>query len=144
MENISEHITYAEAVHSDTAKRLGINNVPTEEHLKCMRLLADKVFEPLRRHFGVPIYVSSFFRSAALNVAIAGAANSQHMLGEAMDIDSEMFGKVTNKQIFEFIRDNLQFDQLLWEFGTDVEPDWVHVSYTEKRPNRNQVLTIKK
>jgi phosphoribosylaminoimidazole-succinocarboxamide synthase len=144
MENISTHITYAEAIHSDTAKRLGISNIPTEEHLARMRTLAAKVFEPLRQHFDVPIYVSSFFRTAALNKALKGAKNSQHMLGEAMDIDAEKYGGITNKAIFEFIRDNLEYDQLLWEFGTDVEPDWVHVSYTTTRPNRKQVLTIKK
>lgn len=144
MDNISPHISYAEATHSDTAKRLGLPNIPYPTQLECMQELATRIFEPLREHFGVPIYISSFFRSERLNKAIRGAKGSQHMLGEAMDIDAEKFGGVTNKQIFEFIRDNLEFDQLLWEFGTDEEPDWVHVSFTTRKPNRNQVLKITK
>jgi len=144
MENISPHITYAEAIHSDTAKRLGISNIPDEKQLLRMQDLATRIFEPIRAHFGVPIYISSFFRSSALNRALKGAKMSQHMLGEAMDIDAEKYGKITNKQIFEFIRDNLEFDQLLWEFGTEIEPDWVHISFTTNKPNRKQVLIIKK
>jgi hypothetical protein len=144
MDNISPHITYSEATHSDTAKRLGIPNVPDETQLANMKVLAEKVFEPLREHFGVPIYVSSFFRSALLNKQLKGAKKSQHMSGEAMDLDAEKFGGVTNKDIFEYILDNLDYDQLIWEFGTNDEPDWVHVSFTTTRPNRKQVLTTKK
>jgi zinc D-Ala-D-Ala carboxypeptidase len=140
MERISEHITYSEAVCSDTAKRLGIDNTPNGGQIERMKTLAYKVFEPLRLHLGVPIYISSFFRSAALNKAIKGAKNSQHLTGEAMDIDAEKYGGTTNKTIFEFIKNNLEFDQLLWEMGTDTEPDWVHVSFTYKHPNRKEVL----
>ena len=144
MYTISDHVLYSEVVHSDTAKRLRISNVPNGGQIERIKTLSQKIFEPVREHLGVPIYISSCFRSEALNVAIGGAKNSQHMAGEAMDLDAEKYGKTTNKAIFEFIRDNLEFDQLIWEFGTEEEPDWVHVSYTYKHPNRNQVLTINK
>ena len=146
---ISPHISYKEATRSDTAKRLGISNAPNEEHLVRMRLLAKKVFEPLRKHFNVPIYISSFFRSAALNKAIKGAKSSQHMKGEAMDIDADvydgvMYSGITNKYIFDYIKDNLELDQLILE---DVSKEgtggWVHVSY-KRTGNRNQVLTMTK
>jgi zinc D-Ala-D-Ala carboxypeptidase len=140
MEIISEHITYKEAVHSDTAKRLGLDNTPNGGQIERMKTLAIKVFEPLRNHVGVPIHIGSFFRSLALNTAIGGAKDSQHTTGEAMDIDAEKYGGTTNKELFEYIKDNLEFDQLIWEFGTDTEPDWVHVSFTYKHPNRKEIL----
>lgn len=142
MEAISQHISYSEAVNSYTAKRLGIDNTPNANQLSKMKLLAEKVFEPLRLHFGIPIYVASFFRSAALNVAVGGAINSQHMAGEAMDIDVENAEGVDNKDIFEYIKDNLQFDQLIAEnIKPDGSIDWVHVSY-KAVGNRKQVLTM--
>lgn len=143
MENISLHITYEEATRSNTAKRLGISNDPNSEQLSSMKELATRVFEPLRAHFGVPIYISSFFRCDALNKAVKGSSNSQHVKGEAMDIDANIFGHVTNKQIFEYIKDNLDYDQLIWEFGNEDEPDWVHVSYTINKPNRKQIINLK-
>jgi zinc D-Ala-D-Ala carboxypeptidase len=144
MNNISQHISYGEAVHSDTAKRLGIQNVPDETHLVSMRIVAEKIFEPLRVHFGVPIYISSFFRALELNNAIGGATNSQHMKGEAIDIDAEVFGKVTNKQVFDYIKGNLNFDQLIYEgIRSDGSADWVHVSYINEIVNRKQVLSMK-
>lgn len=142
MKQISDHITYAEAVHSDFAKRLGIANAPNEEQLVCMRKLAECVFEPLRNHFGVPIYISSFFRSAVLNKAIKGSASSLHMKGEAIDIDADVYGKVTNKKMFDYIKDNLEFDQLILEnVGSDGTGGWVHVSY-KNSGNRNQLLKM--
>jgi zinc D-Ala-D-Ala carboxypeptidase len=142
MENISTHMTYAEATHSDTAKRLGIDNIPNDDQLKRMKLVAEKVFEPIRVHFNVPIYISSFFRSSALNVALGGAINSQHMLGEAIDADSVHSHGIENKQIFDWVKDNLEFDQLIAE---DIKKDgslgWVHISYKENG-NRHQVLSM--
>jgi hypothetical protein len=140
METISPHVLYSEVVHSDTAKRLGIDNTPNGGQTERIKTTAQKIFEPLRLALGVPIYISSCFRSEALNKAIGGAKNSRHMTGEAMDLDAEKYGQTTNKAIFEYIKDNLEFDQLIWEFGTDTEPEWVHVSYTYKHPNRNEVL----
>lgn len=141
MNYISEHITYADAIHSDVAKRNGIKNYFNLEQLDRMVTLAEKVYEPLCSHFNVPIYISSFFRSAKLNDLLGGANNSQHMAnnGAAMDIDADLYGKITNKDVFNYIKDNLEFDQLIWEMGDKKQPDWVHVSYDEKG-NRKQVL----
>lgn len=141
MSNISEHITYNEAIRSDTAKKLGIKNIPDDSQLHRMRLLAENVFEPVRNYFNVPIFISSFFRSAKLNKVLKGAVNSEHLAleGAAMDLDAQLFGKLTNKQIFDYIRSNLDFNQLIWEFGNNVEPDWVHVSYSEGK-NKKEVL----
>lgn len=137
--DISPHISYKEAVYSDTAKRLGIINIPDFEQLSKMVTVANEIFEPVRKHFGVPIHVSSFFRSAELNKVIGGSKTSQHVLGEAMDIDADKYGKITNRQLFNYIKDNLKFDQLIWEFGTDKEPDWIHVSF-KKSNNRGEIL----
>lgn len=135
---LSRNLSLAEMINSATAKRLGINNEPTREHLQAMIRLAENVFQPIRNHFRVPIIVSSGYRSEALNKAVNGSKTSQHSKGEAMDIDMDNTS-ITNKQIFDFIKDNLIFDQLIFEFGTDSNPDWVHVSY-KKVGNRKQVL----
>lgn len=132
---ISEHITYSEAIKSQAAVRLGIENEPSEDELKAMKSVAEKVFEPLRKALNCPIYISSFYRSVRLNKWIGGAANSQHCKGEAMDLDVEGL----NSKIFYWIEGNLDFDQLIWEFGNTSEPDWVHVSYKEGH-NRKEVL----
>jgi zinc D-Ala-D-Ala carboxypeptidase len=140
---ISKNISYKEATHSTIAKRLGIDNTPNAEQMSNMRYVAESVFQPVREHFNCPIYVSSFFRSKKLNKAAKGSSSSTHMKGEAMDLDADVFGKVTNAQIFHYIKDNLEFDQLIWEFGTDDNPAWVHVSLS-KNNNRNQILVAKK
>ena len=137
---ISTHLNLAEVTRSDAAKRHGIDNTPTDEHLENFKLLAEKVFEPIRAHFGVPIHISSGYRSQALNKFIKGSLSSQHCKGEAIDIDMDgTSGGVTNKMVFDFIVANLEWDQIIWEFGTDTNPDWVHVSYT-KGKNRKQKL----
>jgi len=137
---ISKHLSLAEVVRSETAKRNGIDNTPTAEHLENFKLLAEKVFEPIRAHFKVPIHISSGYRSQALNKFIKGSASSQHCKGEAIDIDMDGSSSgVTNKMVFDFIVDNLDWDQIIHEFGTDANPDWVHVSYT-KGKNRKQKL----
>ena len=136
---VSKNISYKEATHSTTAKRLGIDNTPNAEQFSNMVYVAENVFQPIREHFGVPIYVSSFFRSEALNKAVRGSSSSTHIKGEAMDLDADVYEGVTNAQIFEYIKNNLEFDQLIWEFGTDENPAWVHVSLS-KRNNRKQVL----
>ena len=138
---LSKHLSLAEVTRSETAKRKGISNQPTAEHLENFKLLAEKVFEPIRLHFGVPIHISSGYRSAALNKAVGGSKTSQHCSGEAIDIDMDGSANgITNKMIFDFIKDNLQFDQIIWEFGTDSNPDWVHVSYESSGKQRKQVL----
>jgi Uncharacterized protein conserved in bacteria len=140
MDNISTHITYAEGTKSQTAIRLGIENEPDAAQLASMKRVASKVFEPVRRDVakGNPLAVTSFFRSPDVNTAVGGSFNSQHCAGEAMDIDADVFGYCTNASVFEYIRDNLEFDKLIWEYGTDVNPEWVHVSL-KKTGNRRQV-----
>lgn len=137
MQNISKHISWSESTYSATAVKLGISNIPNSQQVECMQELANNVFEPLRAHFGKPIRVTSFFRSALLNKAVGGSSTSQHLRGEAMDIKATL--GLTNKEMFEFIKNNLEFDQLIWEFGSANEPDWVHVSYS-KGKNRKQIL----
>ena len=139
MLKISKHISYREAVHSATAKRRGIDNTPNQEQLDNMYKVADFIFEPLRMYVGGAIKITSFFRSQDLNKAIGGSTKSQHCKGQAIDID-DVFGYKTNYEMFEYIRENLDFDQLIYEFGTNDNPDWIHVSYVSKKENRNRVL----
>ena len=136
--NISEHVSLKEAVRSNTAKRLGINNMPDNETLITMQITAKHVFEPVRNHFNEPIYISSFYRSPDLNKAIGGSKKSQHCLGEAIDID-DVYSKASNADFFYYIKDRLEFDQLIWEFGDNESPDWVHVSYSLGN-NRMRIL----
>ena len=136
---ISKHVSYKEGVRSNTATRRGIDNTPTDDHLHFMEIIAHEVFEPLREWVGGPIKINSFYRSPDLNIAIGGSATSQHCKGQAMDID-DTFGHKTNAEMFEWIRENLDFDQMIWEFGNDDNPDWVHISYVSKAKNRNRCL----
>jgi NADH dehydrogenase FAD-containing subunit len=137
---ISQHVTLGELIRSETAKRNGISNMPTPEHIENLKALCEHIFEPIRAEFRVPIYISSGYRSKALNNIVKGSATSQHCKGEAIDIDMDgSTNGVTNKMVFDYIKDNLPFDQLIWEFGTDQNCDWVHVSYN-KQTQRKQVL----
>ena len=136
---ISDHITYAEAIQSQTAKRKGIDNTPNPNQIEAMKLLAEKVFEPLREWVGGPIKVNSFFRSPELNTKIGGSKTSQHCKGQAIDID-DVYGYKTNSEMYHWIKENLSFDQMIWEFGTDTQPNWVHVSYVSEENNRNRCL----
>jgi len=136
---LSKNLTLKEAVKSNTATRLGIDNTPSQWEINNLTAIADHIFQPIRDHFGVPIGVSSGFRCRDLNKAIGGSKYSQHMIGEALDIDADMYGKVTNADIFNYIKKNLEWDQMIWEFGNDEEPNWVHVSYKEGGVNRKQI-----
>ena len=140
--NLSTHLTLNEVTKSSTASRLGIDNYPTTEHLANLKLVAENIFEPIRLHFAKPILVSSGYRSKALNDATPGSsATSQHCSGEALDLDQDGAGTgITNKMVFEYIKNNLNFDQLIWEFGNDTNPDWVHVSYESTGRQRKQIL----
>lgn len=139
---LSKYFTLAELTPSSTAKRLGIKNDPTPEHLNNLKLLATNVLDKVREHFGKPIWVSSGYRSKALNDVTPGSsATSQHCSGEAADLDQDGRGTgVTNKMVFDYIKDNLEFDQLIYEYGTDTNPDWVHVSWESNGKQRKQVL----
>ncbi len=137
---ISRYISYNEATVSQTAVRKKIENKPSLEQLEQMETVAERVFDVVREHFGVPIRVSSFFRCEALNKAVGGAKNSQHVKGQAIDMQGT--GTLSNSAIFKYIKDNMDFDQLIWEFGNDKNPAWVHVSYN-KSHNRKQILYVK-
>ena len=136
---ISKHISYKEGTYSITAIRKGIDNTPNNDQLLNMGSIAEEVFEPLRAYVGGPIKINSFFRCPELNTAIGGSSKSQHCKGQAVDID-DTFGRMTNAEMYIFIKDNLEFDQIIWEFGNDDNPDWVHVSYVSPEDNRNRCL----
>ena len=136
---ISKHISYKEGVHSITAIRLGIENVPDNKQLNNMELISEKIFEPLRQWVGGPIKINSFFRCPDLNKAIGGSSKSQHCKGQAMDIDDN-YGHATNAEMYHWIKKNLDFDQMIWEFGDDDNPAWVHISYVSSEDNRNRCL----
>ena len=140
---VTEHVSYKEVIKSNTATRRGIENIPSGEQMENIKLLCENVFEPLREHVGGPIAINSLFRSVDLNRAIGGSSTSQHcaMNGAAMDID-DTYGIMSNADMFEFIK-KLDFDQLIWEYGDDENPDWVHVSY-KKNGNRKQILKCSK
>jgi hypothetical protein len=136
MENISKHITFKEATFSATAQRLGIKNEPTLEHLKAMMTVSEKCFEPLREWYGKPLRINSFYRGKDLNKAVKGSATSQHCKGEAIDIDAGSVAE--NKKIHDWIKNNLEFTQLINEYNYS----WIHVSYDPKNLKK-QCLIIK-
>ena len=137
---ISKHITYLEATHSDTAKAKGIANIPNEVQLAAMRLVAEKCFEPLREWYGKPIRINSFFRSVELNKAVKGSKTSDHVKGMAIDLDAG--SNAENLKLFNWLKDNVEFSQLIHEYGDKSGPEWVHISYN---PNnlKTQLLYIK-
>lgn len=137
---ISQYISYQEATRSRTAIKLGIDNLPNEEQLENMRRVAQEIFDKMRTHFGKPIYVSNFFRHSKINAVTPGASDtSDHPKGCAIDADDSFNNGITNKMMFDWIRVNCEFDQLIWEHGTDDNPDWIHFSKRSKN-NRKQVL----
>ena len=138
--NISKHITYLEATHSDTAKAKGISNVPNDVQLASMRLVAEKCFEPLREWYGKPIRINSFFRSVELNKAVKGSKTSDHVKGMAIDLDAG--SNAENLKLFNWLKDNVEFTQLIHEYGDKSGPEWLHISYN---PNnlKTQLLYIK-
>jgi hypothetical protein len=136
---ISKHISYKEGVYSITSIRRDIDNTPNDDQLHFMELIAEEVFEPLRDYVGGPIKINSFFRCPELNTAIGGSKTSQHCKGQAMDID-DTYGRMTNAEMYHWIKDNLDFDQMIWEFGDDDNPNWIHISYVSPEKNRNRCL----
>jgi len=141
---ITAHVSYKEVTKSNTAIRKGIENIPSGEQMENIKLLCENIFEPLRKHVGGPIAINSLFRSVELNRAIGGSSSSQHCAinGAAIDIDDTL-GYMSNADMFSFIKDNLDFDQMIWEYGDDENPDWVHVSYKSTK-NRKQILRCKR
>jgi hypothetical protein len=138
--NLSKNLSLREVTKSRTAVRLGIDNTPDDWTIENLRAVAEDIFQPLRNAFGTAIYVSSGYRSEELNVAIGGSKRSQHVQGRALDLDADVFGGCTNGEIFQYILNNLTFDQLIWEFGDQDNPDWVHVSYVRDGLNRGRCL----
>ena len=138
-DRISEHISLKEGIKSHTATRLNIDNEPSSLDLINMKTIAEQVFEPLRKFVGGPIAINSFYRSPKLNSAIGGSTSSQHCKGYAIDIDDK-YGYKTNAEMYYYIQQNLDYDQLIWEFGNDKNPDWVHVSYVSEDINRRRCL----
>ena len=138
---LSKNLSLAEVTKSTTAKRLGIDNTPDDEWvIENIKAIADVIFQPLRDSFRCPIFVSSGYRSPDLNAAIGGSKRSQHMEGRALDLDADVYGGCTNSEIFNWIRENVEFDQMVWEFGDEDNPDWVHVSYVRDGVNRKRCL----
>ena len=138
-DRISEHVSFKEGIKSHTATRLNINNAPSDLDLINMKTICEKVFEPLREFVGGPIAINSFYRAPKLNSAIGGSTSSQHCSGRALDIDDK-YGYKTNAEMFKYIQCNLDYDQMIWEFGDVNNPDWVHVSYVSEDVNRRRCL----
>ncbi len=138
MAYISEHISWNEAVKSKTAEKYEIENIPDQDQIKNMKLVAKNIFEPLRLWANEPIRVISFFRSPELCLKLKSKITSQHTKGQAIDIDA--MGEKSNADLFEYIKDNFSFDQLIWEHGTELSPDWIHVSWVSPNGNRNRIL----
>jgi len=142
MIKISKHITYIESIRSEYAIRKGIDNTPDDTQLAAMRMVAVNIFEPVREWVGGPIFVSSFFRNSLVNRGVGGSKKSQHMRGQAIDMDMDIFGGKTNAQVFNWIKKNLDFDQLIWEFGSKTNPAWVHCSYKSPTKNRKSIIIL--
>ena len=142
--NLSRNLTLKEATKSNTAERYGIDNQPNEEQLENLISLAENVFQPCRDYFNKAIYISSGLRSKELNSKIGGSSNSQHCKGEALDLDCDIFGGITNGELFDFISAKIDFEQLIWEFGDSKNPNWVHVSYVHGGHNRKRCLRARR
>ena len=131
--NLSKNFSLKEMLATST----GVVNIPTDQEIEKMKLLAEKILQPVRDYMGIPIRINSGFRSAQVNAAVGGSKTSQHCKGEAADLNAG--NRTLNKKMYEFIRDNLEYDQLINEY----DYTWVHVSYTVCKPNRKQQLVIK-
>ena len=142
---LTGHLTYYEACHSYTAKRFGLCNCDyfKGKYIDNAKRVGIEIFEPIRNHFGVPIKVNSLFRSQKLNMLIGGSSTSKHLQALAIDIDdtySKHLG-ITNADFFYWAKHNLLFDQLIWEFGNDKNPSWVHIGIRKNRDKyRKQIL----
>ena len=140
---LSKNLSLSEVLVSQTAKRLKLTNEPTQKHLNNLKEIAINIFQPVREGLGKAIYVSSGYRSKELNKAIKGSSKtSQHTKGQALDLDADVYNGVTNRDIFNYIKDNLEFDQLILEcVGDDGTGGWIHVSYVEGK-NRGKIMSM--
>jgi len=139
-DKLSNNLSLKEVLKSNTAERLNIDNSPTLSHLKNLKYLAEEVFQPLRDFAGSAIHVNSGYRGPELNTAIGGSKSSHHMIGCALDLDNDnKNSEFTNVDIFNYIKDYLPFTQLIWEFGDDKSPAWVHVAIQRGRENEKSI-----
>lgn len=142
---LSKNLSLSEVTKSNTAMRRGIDNSPTEAHIENLKYVAEKVFQPIRDHFGVPIYISSGYRSQALNEAIGGSPRSFHSHGMALDLDQDGRNRgVSNADVFFYIKECLPFTELIWEFGDENNPNWVHVAIAEGREDEKKIKIAEK
>lgn len=132
---LSKKYSLQDITRSDTATRLNMAEQfnPPNEVIDAAALLCNKILDGIP----YPFFISSFYRCPALNKKVGGSSTSDHMKGQSADLDSQ--NNSQNKLVFDWIKEHCEFDQLIWEFGTDAAPDWVHVSY-RKNLNRNQIL----
>jgi hypothetical protein len=139
---LSDNFTLNELTKSQEAIRLEISNEPSEEHVNNLILLCKNILQPIRNYFKMPVSISSGYRSAALCEAIGSSSKSQHTKGQAADF--EIFG-VHNKDLSDWIVNNLDYDQCILEFWNENEPNsgWVHCSYSTNN-NRKQYLKAQK
>ena len=140
---LGNYFWLSEMTRSQTALRRGIDNTPNEEETENLRDLVYYVLDPIREHYRLPVTVNSGFRCQELNKALGSKPTSQHTQGKAADIE---IVNVDNLMLAKWIRDNMDFDQLILEFHTIGDPrsGWVHISWDSKETNRRQVLTINK
>jgi hypothetical protein len=139
---LSKYLYLSDVIYSNTALKNNISNMPTKEHLENLKILGREVYDKMYEHFDGNIRISSGYRSAALNKAVGGSTTSQHLLGQALDIQGT--GKVSNAQVFDYVRNNLEYHQLIWEYGTVKNPDWVHIGYRPISNNGYQIFSIPK
>ena len=139
--SISKHISIEEATFSQKAHDNKISNIPNQEQLEAMQLVAEKLFEPLRNWYSKPIHINSFYRSPEVNKLVKGAKNSNHLRGEAIDVTGG--SRAENKKIFDWCCKNFtDFDEIIFEYGDSTGPDWIHISY-KKIGNRKKIIHIK-
>lgn len=142
MTKVSKYFTLKELTYTnpEVIKRLGISNEPTPEHKQNLITIANELLDKVREMIGGPLAITSGYRSKEYNAAIPNSSLfSQHMTGHAVDLDCDVYGYGSNDRLYYIIRNFCEFDQLIWEFGDDVKPDWVHVSYV-KGQNRKKCL----
>ena len=147
MKQISTHVSYEDVIHSDTAIKLGISNIPDETQLSNITRLIENVYEKLFEHFNTPISIHSCFRCKKLNAAVGGATSSQHVAlhGAAMDITTGNHSMVTNEELYSHILNYMDFDQLIAEdIRDDDKINWIHVSYVSPTENRKETKIMAK
>lgn len=137
---LSKNFSLVELTSSETAARKGLNNTPDEQAIESLKALCENVLQPLREWYGKPINVTSGYRSPKVNKAIGGSGTSEHCFGKAADFTIQ---KDDYRMVFQYIKENLKFRQLIWEFGNNDAPQWIHVSF-DATDNKKQVLRAKK